>query len=77
MQASFRRQITATTDTIAIIGTTATTGIIATTGTIADGDARVSGSTIYAVMHRAGSTAFPVRPALFLYTLALAAFSHH
>ena len=44
-QASSRRRITATTDIIAIIGT------IATTGTIADGNARVSGRTIDAVMH--------------------------
>ena len=46
---------------IAIIGT------IATTGTIADGNARVSGSTIDAVMHRAGSTGLPVQPALFYF----------
>jgi hypothetical protein len=59
-QASSRRRITATTDIIAIIGT------IATTGTIADGNARVSGSTTDAVMHRAGSTGLPVQPALFI-----------
>jgi hypothetical protein len=63
-QVSFRRRITAI---IATIGTIVIIAIIATIGIIAHGNARASGHTFDALMHRAGSTGLPVKPAfLFL-----------